>query len=241
YRARVVRARYDDMAEVVAGEGIGPVVGVLFDLGVSSPQLDRADRGFSYRQPGPLDMRMDPSSGPTAGDIVNGAPVDELTAILRRGGEERLAGRIARAIVAARPFDGTLQLAEVVAAAVPAPARRRGHPARRVFQALRIEVNDELAVLDDALDAAGAILTPGGRCCAIAYHSGEDRLVKDRFRRWSTGGCECPPGLPCVCGAVPRARLITRGARRPSAAEVEANRRSESARFRAVEWLEERG
>ncbi|HZT65793.1 MAG TPA: 16S rRNA (cytosine(1402)-N(4))-methyltransferase RsmH [Acidimicrobiales bacterium] len=237
-RARLVRARFDRLAEAAADSGAGPVTGVLFDLGVSSPQLDRPERGFSYRQPGPLDMRMDRSAALTADEVVNSYPVDQLATVLAAGGEERLAGRIARAVVAARPITDTRHLAEVVAAAVAARGRRRGHPARRVFQAVRIEVNQELAVLDAALDAVPGVLVPGGRCCVISYHSGEDRKVKARFAHWATGGCTCPPGLPCGCGAVPAARLLNRGARKPSAAEVAANPRADSARFRAVEWLE---
>ncbi|HVX22929.1 MAG TPA: 16S rRNA (cytosine(1402)-N(4))-methyltransferase RsmH [Acidimicrobiales bacterium] len=211
--------------------------GVLLDLGVSSPQLDRPDRGFSYRNPGPLDMRMDPTGGLTAGQLVNEADVAELAALFAANGEGRLAGRIARAVVAARPLTSTTELAEVVAAAVPAAARRRGHPARRVFQALRIAVNDELDQLAAALPVALRLLAPGGRLVVIAYHSGEDRMVKAAMAEAATGGCVCPPGLPCVCGARPEHRLVFRGSHRPSAAEVAANHRAESARLRAVERL----
>jgi 16S rRNA (cytosine1402-N4)-methyltransferase len=213
------------------------VSGVLLDLGVSSPQLDRGARGFSYRQPAPLDMRMDPSGGPTAANLVNGATVSELTAMFVANGEGRLAGRMARAIVAARPIDTTDRLAEVVASAVPAPARRRGHPARRVFQALRIAVNDELAQLQAVLPAALSLVAPGGRVAVIAYHSGEDRLVKSAFVEAVTGGCTCPPRLPCMCGARPEHGFVVRGARKPSEAEVQRNHRAESARLRVVERL----
>jgi 16S rRNA (cytosine1402-N4)-methyltransferase len=213
---------------------MGTVSGVLFDLGVSSPQLDRSERGFSFREDGPLDMRMDPTSGPTAADLVNTLPVEALTALFRENGEGRLSGRIARAIVGARPLTSTRQLAEVVAAAVPAPARRKGHPARRVFQALRIQVNDELGQLAAALPAALSHLAVGGVCAVISYHSGEDRLTKQTFADAASGGCVCPPGLPCVCGAVVRHQLVFRGARKASAAEIAANRRSESARLRAI-------
>ena len=233
-RAAVVQARFDDLASVVAE----PLSGALFDLGVSSHQFDRAERGFSYRADAPLDMRMDPSATRTAADIVNGYAVGELAALFAANGERKFARRIARAIAAARPITTTAELAEIVRSAIPAAARRTGgHPARRVFRALRIEVNAELEILPDAIDAAVAALAPGGRCVVLSYHSGEDRIVKDRFLTASTGGCVCPPGLPCVCGAVPTVRLLTRGARKPSAAEVAANRRAQSARLRAVEKL----
>jgi len=237
-RARVRRSRFDRLREVAGEEGLEALSGVLFDLGVSSPQLDRAERGFSHRGEGPLDMRMDPDDERSAADVVNGLPEAELARLLRTYGDERHAGRIARAIVAARPLRTTAELAEVVRDAIPAPARRRGgHPARRTFQAVRIEVNAELAVLPGALDAAVDLLAPGGRCVVLAYHSGEDRIVKDRFRQAATGGCTCPPGLPCTCGAEPRVRLLKRGAWKPSAGEVAANPRAGSARLRAVEKL----
>jgi 16S rRNA (cytosine1402-N4)-methyltransferase len=214
------------------------VSGVLLDLGVSSPQLDRPERGFSFRGDAPLDMRMDQDQALTAADVVNGYDERDLARVLRRHGDEVHAGRIARAIVAARPLHTTAQLAEVVRGAIPAPARRRGgHPARRTFQALRIEVNGELDVLPPALDAALEVTAAGGRIVVLSYHSGEDRLVKAAFRAAETGGCTCPPGLPCACGAEPRARLLRRGARKPSPAEVAANPRAESARLRAVEVL----
>ena len=216
----------------------GGVSGVLFDLGVSSPQLDRPERGFSYRHDGPLDMRMDQRQKTTAADVVNHYDEADLARVLRDHGDERYARRVARAIVAARPLDRTTALAEVVRAAIPAPARRRGgDPARRTFLALRIEVNGELDALGPALDAALDELVPGGRCAVLAYHSGEDRIVKDRFRTAATGGCTCPPGLPCVCGAQPRVRLLGRAARRPSPEELARNHRAESARLRAVEKL----
>jgi 16S rRNA (cytosine1402-N4)-methyltransferase len=184
-------------------------------------------------------MRMDATaSGPTAADVVNSYPVERLTRLFAESGEARYGGRIANAVVAARPLHTTIELADVVRAAVPAPARRtRGHPARRVFQALRIEVNGEIEVLGAALDAAIAVLEPGGRCVVLSYHSGEDRIVKDRFRQAETGGCSCPPQLPCGCGAVRLVRLLGRGARRPSPDEVARNPRAESARLRACEKL----
>jgi 16S rRNA (cytosine1402-N4)-methyltransferase len=241
-RAVVRHARFDRLREVVDDVGRTPISGVLFDLGVSSAQLDDAARGFSYRHDAPLDMRMDPAERRTAADIVNGLSETELARLLAANGEGRFARRIAAAIVAARPLATTGELADVARDAIPAPARRRGgHPAKRVFQAVRIEVNTELAVLGRGLDLAIDLLVPGGRCVALSYHSGEDRLVKERFAEAVTGGCTCPPALPCVCGARPRGRLITRGARRPSAAEVEANPRASSARLRAVERLDDRG
>jgi len=238
-RAVVRQARFDSLDQVAAGEGSGreSVSAVLFDLGVSSVQLDRPDRGFSYRFDAPLDMRMDQSTGPTAAILVNTLPEASLAALFAANGEGRLARRIAAAVVAARPLSSTGELADVVAQAVPAPARRRGHPARRVFQALRIAVNDELQVLALALPQAIDLLVPGGRCIVISYHSGEDRLVKAVFVDAATGGCQCPPALPCACGAVAKVRLLNRGARKPSASEVAANHRAESARLRAVERL----
>jgi 16S rRNA (cytosine1402-N4)-methyltransferase len=179
---------------------------------------------------------MDPGRPYSAADVVNGWSGPELVRLFQANGEARFAGRIARAIMAARPIVTTTQLAGTVRDAIPAATRRTGgHPARRVFQAIRVAVNEELEVLPGALDAAIERLVPGGRCVVLAYHSGEDRIVKERFRIASTGGCDCPPGLPCVCGAEPTVRLLNRGARRPSPEEVANNRRAESARLRAVE------
>ena len=235
-RAVLRRARFDRMTATLEALRRDDVAGVLFDLGVSSMQLDRPERGFSYRADGPLDMRMDPGQATTAADVVNRYPEARLADVLHRFGGERFSRRIAAAIVAARPVEGTAALAEIVRTAIPAAARRKGgHPAKRSFQALRIEVNGELAVLPAALDQALAALVPGGRCGVLAYHSGEDRIVKARFVDADTGGCRCPPGLPCGCGAVPEARLLWRGARRPTPEEIAGNRRAESARLRAVE------
>lgn len=239
-RARLVRARFDALAQVADTEGAEPVVGVLFDLGVSSPQFDRPGRGFSYRHEGPLDMRMDPEAALTADDIVNHWNEQDLAALLRRNSDERYAGRIASAIVAHRPVHSTTELAEVVRDAIPAAARRRGgHPAKRTFQALRIAVNAELDILGPSLDDAIGVLRPGGRIAVLSYHSGEDRIVKDRLRLAATGGCTCPPGLPCGCGARPMVRLLRPGGWTPSAAEVEVNPRAASARLRAAERLED--
>jgi 16S rRNA (cytosine1402-N4)-methyltransferase len=242
-RARVHHARFDALSQVLAAafpegvEAVGGVSAVLFDLGVSSHQLDDPARGFSYRVTAPLDMRMDRELALDAEDLVNTLDADALAHLFAAHGEERFAHRIARAIVRERPVDTTSALAHLVAGAVPPRARRRGHPASRVFQALRVAVNEELDQLPVALDQAFAALGAGGRIVTLAYHSGEDRLVKERFRTWSSGGCTCPPSLPCVCGARPTARLVTRGARRPSADEVARNPRAAAARLRTVERL----
>ncbi len=213
------------------------LAGVLFDLGVSSHQLDEAARGFSYHQPGPLDMRMGPDAARTAADLVNDLDPAELVRIFLRYGEERYARRIAERIVATRPIDDTAQLAGVIAGAVPAAARRHRHPARRVFQALRIAVNDELVAVDRGLDAALAALRPGGRAVVIAYHSLEDRIVKRRFAA-GAAGCVCPPELPvCACDNVAELRRLTRKPWRPSDEEVARNPRARSARLRAVERI----
>ncbi len=233
-RCEVHHARFDRLAELVDG-GLS---GVLFDLGVSSSQLDLAGRGFSYRADGPLDMRMDPTEPRTASDVVNGLGEEELARLFHDNGEGRFASRIARAVVRARPVRSTGQLAQVVRDALPAAARRTGgHPARRVFQAVRIEVNSELEILGGAVDVAVELLAPSGRCVVISYHSGEDRLVKDRFIEAASGGCTCPPGLPCGCGAQPKVVLLNRRARKPSPTEVASNPRADSARLRAVERL----
>lgn len=232
--AALHHARFDRLASLVAG----PVSGVLADLGVSSFQLDRPGRGFSYRHDGPLDMRMDRSQARTAAEVVNQFDEAALARLIARNGEPRFARRIARRIVAARPLSTTTELADLVRDAIPAPARRTGgHPARAVFQAVRLAVNDELGVLGPTLDAGIAQLVPGGRMVVLAYHSGEDRIVKDRFLEAASGGCRCPPALPCGCGAVPLVRLLNRGARRPSTAELAAYPRSSSGRLRACERL----
>jgi 16S rRNA (cytosine1402-N4)-methyltransferase len=185
-------------------------------------------------------MRMDPTAGPTAADVVNGYDEARLADVLATLGDERFSARIARAIVAARPISSTVQLAELVRNAIPAATRRRGgHPAKRTFQAIRIEVNEELTILADALDTVVGAVDPGGRVAVISYHSGEDRLVKAAFRLAVTGGCTCPPGLPCVCGAMSVARNVTRGGITPDAGELAANPRAASARLRAVERIVE--
>lgn len=237
-RVQIRHGRFDALADVMNELGYSHASAVLFDLGVSSPQLDRAERGFSYRRSGPLDMRMDSDDDATrtAGDLVNGASEADLAELISRFGDERFARRIAQAIVAARPVTTTTELAEVVRGAIPAPARRRGrHPATRTFQALRIVVNAELDILPDAVDQALGLLAPGGRCLTLAYHSGEDRIVKSRFRQAVTGGCTCPPKLGCVCGAQPCARLVRGGVRTPGSDELANNPRSASARLRTIE------
>jgi 16S rRNA (cytosine1402-N4)-methyltransferase len=237
-RVTLRHARFDMISTAVAALANGPVTAVLFDLGVSSPQLDRPERGFSYRAPGPLDMRMDPTSSLTAADVVNTYSVSTLAGLFAANGEGRFAGRIARAIAAARPIEDTVALADIIKEAIPAPARRRGgHPAKRVFQAIRIEVNDELDVLSAALDGAIGLLAPGGRCAVLSYHSGEDRIVKERFVRAARGDCVCPPAMPCMCGATSEFRLVRRGATKPTAGEVAGNRRAESARLRVLERM----
>ena len=237
-RVRTSHRRFDQLAEALDDHGVDEISGALFDLGVSSPQLDHADRGFSYRNEGPLDMRMDADQRWSAADVVNGYDERELADVIRRYGDERFARRIARAIVAARPLQSTTELAEVVTTAIPAAARRTGgHPAKRTFQAIRIEVNGELEVLPSALDQAVEATRTGGRIAVLAYHSGEDRIVKERFAV-AAGACECPPDLPCVCGAVQTVRLVRGVPKRPSSAERETNRRAASARLRVVEKID---
>ncbi len=240
-RAMVRQSGFENLAEVVASPEVValglPVVGVLFDLGVSSWQLDEPGRGFTYRADAPLDMRMDRSQAKSAKDVVNGYEEAELARVIARYGEERFARKVARAIVARRPVDTTAELADVVKQAIPAPARRTGpHPARRTFQAIRIEVNAELEHLELGLDAAFSVLAPGGRLAVLSYHSLEDRIVKERFTNWSSRP-PVPRGLPVtgIPGEPPPARLVTRGAARPSPEEIAANPRAESARFRVLE------
>ena len=208
---------------------------VLLDLGVSSMQLDRPDRGFSYSVDAPLDMRMDPTQELDASGIVNAWSERDLTTIFRKYGEERYAKQIARAIVRQRPFERTGELVDVIKGAIPAPARfGDGHPAKRVFQALRIAVNDELASLEEALPAALELLKPGGRLAVISFHSLEDRIVK-HFLRDRERGCTCPPDFPvCVCGHEPELRAIQRRPIRPTDAEIASNPRAASARLRAA-------
>ena len=242
----LAHAFYDQIAAIGAGAGHRRVQGVLFDLGVSSPQLDDTSRGFSYSQDAPLDMRLDSSAGLTAARVVNEYPVNELARVLSEYGEERFARRIAEAVAAERarePVTTTLRLSAIVKDAIPAAARRTGgNPAKRTFQALRIEVNDELGALRRALPAALDLLSPGGRFVALAYHSLEDRLVKRELVARSAD--PAPPGLPVraddvLPGTGPRFRLLTRGAERPDSEEVTGNPRAASARLRAAERIRE--
>jgi 16S rRNA (cytosine1402-N4)-methyltransferase len=242
-RVSIVRGRSDSLCEYVESTGVSPIVGVFLDLGVSSVQFDVAERGFSYRNDAPLDMRMDQTSGQTAAELLATSTVGEITHLLRDFGDEAFAPRIARAIVARReenrPVERTLDLVEVVTNAIPAATRRTGgHPAKRSFQALRIAVNAELDVLERTLDAALDVLSPGGRLVVLSYHSGEDRIVKSRLRLAETGGCTCPPnGLPCACGALPRGRSLRRGVTRPSETEVATNPRAASALARVFDMF----
>jgi 16S rRNA (cytosine1402-N4)-methyltransferase len=236
------QSNFRDLAVVAPEAGFDPVDGCLFDLGLSSHQLADAERGFGIRTGGPLDMRFDPSRGVPAADLLATLTEAELTALFRTYGEEPYAGRIARAIVAARrtaPIATAEDLAQLIERRAPsrAPGRRRIHPATRVFQALRIAVNAELDALDAGLRAAVDLLRPGGRLVVLSYHSLEDRIVK-RFFQAERRGCTCPPELPvCVCGRKPRLRLLTRPSMTPTRDEIAANPRARSARLRAAERL----
>jgi 16S rRNA (cytosine1402-N4)-methyltransferase len=241
-RTHLVHTVYDRLPEVLADLGHRRVDGVLFDLGVSSLQLDEAHRGFAYAKDAPLDMRMDPTRGPTAEDVVNGYPVAELRRIFAEYGEERFAGRIANRIERERtrhPITSSARLAELVRDSIPAPARRTGgHPAKRVFQALRIEVNGELEAVRAAIPAAVDALATGGRIVVLAYHSLEDRIVKRTFA--SRARSSAPVGLPFDPeGTEPVIRLLSRGAERPGELELAANPRAASARLRAAERIGE--
>jgi 16S rRNA (cytosine1402-N4)-methyltransferase len=234
-----VHSRFDHLHTAMSTARINELSGALFDLGVSSHQLDQADRGFSYRHDAPVDMRMDTTQTWSGADVVNGYSESELIRVLQENGDERFAPRIARAIIAQRPIETTAQLAGIIIEAIPAAARRTGgHPAKRSFQAIRIEVNRELEILPTALDGAIRATVPKGRVAVLSYHSGEDRIVKDRFRSAETGDCVCPPNLPCVCGAVRTVRVVRRVPRTPTDAEIAGNRRAASARLRVVERLD---
>jgi len=243
-RLVAVAASFEDLGEVAARLGVDAVDGILYDLGVSSLQLDEAERGFSYRADAPLDMRMDPTTGISAAEVVATYPRADLARILREYGEERFAGRIARVLDEARrrgSITTTGQLADLVKAAVPAAARRTGpHPARRAFQALRIEVNRELEALRASLPQAIDLLAPGGRLAVLAYHSLEDRIVKQALAAAAGRPVDTPPRLPVDPPAAEAATLavLTRRPERPSEAEVAANPRAESAKLRAAEKLQ---
>ncbi|NLA59298.1 MAG: 16S rRNA (cytosine(1402)-N(4))-methyltransferase RsmH [Firmicutes bacterium] len=234
-----IHSNFVHLQRVLLERELVPVDGILFDLGVSSPQLDVAERGFSYRHDAPLDMRMDPTAEVTAADLIATLSEDELTKILLEYGEERWAKRIAKFIVEERrhrPITTTGHLVEIVKAAIPAGARRVGpHPARRTFQALRIAVNRELEVLEKALVDAVNVLRPGGRVAVISFHSLEDRIVKNIFGQLATG-CNCPPDLPvCICGKQAELKILTRRPIVPTEREIAANPRARSAKLRVAE------
>jgi len=230
-----LEANFSDIDTAVASVTTDPVAGVLFDFGMSSHHVDHPGRGFSYRQDGPLDMRMGPDADLTASDIVNEWDLGDLSRIIREFGEEPMARRIARAIVDARPIESTATLSTIIASAMPAARRRAGHPARRTFQAIRIAVNRELDAVAEGVAKAVDLVRSGGRVVAISYHSLEDRIVKQEFAARARG-CTCPPDLPvCGCGNTAEVRTFTRKPIRASAEEIEANNRARSAVLRAVE------
>ena len=237
--AEVVHAEFSDMRSVLAERGIDRVDGVLLDIGVSSHQLDAAERGFSFHNDAPLDMRMS-SEGMSARDVVNGYPYERLRDILFEYGEEKFAPSIAKGIISARelqPIETTGQLAEIVKANVPQKVRREKNPCRKTFQAIRIEVNDELGQLDRALGEAFSLLKVGGRFAVITFHSLEDRMVKKRFAAF-TAGCTCPPDFPqCVCGKKPMGKLVSRKPVTADEKELADNPRSRSAKLRTIEKL----
>ena len=240
--AEVFEGNYDEIESILQRAGVSRVDGILLDLGVSSYQLDNAERGFSYHADAKLDMRMS-SSGLSAYDVVNTYDKSKLMKILFDYGEEKFAPRIAQAIVKKReekPIETTGELADIVRSAVPQKARRDKNPCKKTFQAIRIEVNDEFGHLDSALDSCFDQLKVGGRLCVITFHSLEDRLVKRRFRTFCQG-CVCPPDFPqCVCGRTPSAELVGRKPKEASESELEQNPRSRSAKLRVVEKLKER-
>ena len=237
-----LRGNFFQMPSLLQAQGVTGVDGILLDLGVSSHQLDTPERGFSYHESAPLDMRMDPTAGFSAYDVVNGYDAAALCRVIRDYGEERFAGRIARAIVRTRkahgPITNTLELAKIIKDTIPAANRREGpHPARRTFQALRIEVNGELEGLDQALEQAHNLLRPQGRMAVITFHSLEDRIVKNAFRRFENP-CICDPRAPvCTCGRKPTARILTKKPRVASPEELEMNPRARSAKLRGMEKL----
>ena len=238
-RVSIIRSNYSEMRERLSELGVRSADGILLDLGVSSYQLDDAQRGFSYRADAPLDMRMDQRQKLSAREVVNGYSIEELTRVIREYGEERFARNIAKHITAERekkPIETTGELISIIKAAIPAKAREGGgHPAKRTFQAIRIEVNRELDVLSDSLDGMIDLLADGGRICVITFHSLEDRIVKEVFRR-NENPCTCPPEFPvCVCGKKSKGHVITRKPIIPSEEETEENPRSKSAKLRVFE------
>lgn len=240
-RVLLVNKNFEHLEAALESLNLLPVQGILFDLGVSSPQLDEAERGFSYMQDAELDMRMNPLNPQTAKTLVNEWSAERLAEVIWKYGEEKWSKRIAEFIVKARaerPLETTSELVDVIKKAIPAAARREGpHPAKRTFQALRIAVNDELGVLERGLDQVIRCLAPGGRVAVITFHSLEDRIVKEKMQSW-LGRCTCPPVFPvCRCGARPLAKLIARKPILPSEKEIEENPRSRSAKLRVAEKL----
>ena len=240
-RFRAIRGNFFDMKELLMAEGVAGVDGILLDLGVSSHQLDTPQRGFSYHEDAPLDMRMDDRAALSAYDVVNGYAAEELAGIIRDYGEERFAFRVANAIVRERekqPINSTVQLAEIIKSAIPAANRREGpHPARRTFQAIRIEVNGELAELGQAIESAHDLLNPGGVLAVITFHSLEDRIVKQAFKKFENP-CTCDPRAPmCTCGKVPTAKILTKKPVAPGEEELEINPRSRSSKLRGIQKL----
>ena len=237
--ATVVKSNYRDMQIALSGLGIESVDGIMLDIGVSSFQLDNGERGFSFHEDAPLDMRMS-KEGTTAADLVNSLDVYELTNILRDYGEEKFAFKIANKIVSERekePILTTGRLAEIIASSVPAAVRRQGNPSRKSFQALRIAVNDELGALKDGIDAAWNCLASGGRLAIITFHSLEDRIVKNKFKEYATG-CTCPTDIPvCICGKKPQGKLVTGKPIVANENELSVNTRSRSAKLRVIEKL----
>jgi len=238
---KAIRGNFFDMKELLMAEGVSGVDGILLDLGVSSHQLDTPERGFSYHEDAPLDMRMDDRAALSAYDVVNGYGVEELAGIIKDYGEERFAFRVANAIARERekqPINSTVQLAEIIKSAIPAANRREGpHPARRTFQAIRIEVNGELAELGRAIENAHDLLNPGGVLAVITFHSLEDRIVKQAFKKFETP-CTCDPRAPmCTCGKVPTAKILTKKPLAPGDDELEINPRSRSSKLRGIQKL----
>ena len=238
-RVTIIRSKYCEMRKELRDRGVTGVDGIVLDLGVSSYQLDEADRGFTYREDAALDMRMDQRQETTARDIVNGYSEMDLYLIIRDYGEDKFAKNIAKHIVQARerqPIETTGELVEIIKAAIPAKIRmQKGHPAKQTFQAIRIELNRELEVLRDSLDDMIDFLNPGGRLCIITFHSLEDRIVKNAFRK-NEHPCTCPPDFPvCVCGKTPKGKVVTRKPILPGEGELEENSRSKSAKLRVFE------
>ena len=238
-RVTIIRSNYCDMCKELRNRGVTGVDGIVLDLGVSSYQLDEADRGFAYREDAALDMRMDQRQEKTARDIVNDYSEMDLYRIIRDYGEDKFAKNIAKHIVQARekkPIETTGELVEIIKAAIPAKIRmQKGHPAKQTFQAIRIELNRELEVLRDSLDDMIEFLNPGGRLCIITFHSLEDRIVKNAFRK-NEHPCTCPPDFPvCVCGKTPKGKVVTRKPILPGEGELEENSRSKSAKLRVFE------